>query len=731
MHTHYNHLLITLLASFIIFLSLTSCKELLDNPYDPNALHVEVTDGYGISTPEDGSKATRATYTGFTTTFDEGDAIGVYVYDGTKYVASNVKFTKQSDGSWLPDGKIVYNPSYTYYAYFPYSENAYTPSTSEGDVETKFADFISDADNNFWKADQSSKANFTASNLMLSSAKANSDRTLKFTMKHARGLAIINVSSNTWSYSENQAEKYPLTPVYTENIPYQQDDITFFLMKPDSITTLDGIAIKASSGKYAYKAIKITSNPYFEYSVSTDGGLSWSEYSSTYPQDPERWYALSCTYNPLSIAIAPYNIKTTDIRVADASLQAAPIVSDVDLSMVNNDGTAREKRETANCYLVHAAGTYKVPLVYGNAIKNGVGNSLAYHPSVTNSRDLLNHNDEGIYTGNDESDPWIKNHGITIDGAKLIWQDSKNLITEVGIDGNYLTFTVGKENISEGNAVIAATSSGTVVWSWHIWVTSETLSESDLTTIDTGSHTYKVAPVNVGQVEPTYQGLACRVKAFSNGITLMFEFHQPNYKGKTSVSCPYYQWGRKDAEPPSSGSYDMEGNTFTLGTQQSRVSIGTTIQNPGTHYYNSKTLQPSSPSLVNLWDINKEELGLSATATIKTIYDPCPPGYCVPTGNLNYYMAFTGGSSSSYGKFDYYNHGYIWIYNNSNLFFPFLGYRNSSDDTLKELGKLGYVWSASTTADGYGYMLMAYPYQWIGSMMERASALPVRPVLEE
>ena len=297
MHTHYNHLLITLLASFIIFLSLTSCKELLDTPYDPNALHVEVTDGYGISTPEDGSKATRATYTGFTTTFDEGDAIGVYVYDGTNYVASNVKFTKQSDGSWLPDGKIVYNPSYTYYAYFPYSENAYTPSTSEGDVETKFADFISDADNNFWKADQSSKANFTASNLMLSSAKANSDRTLKFTMKHARGLAIINVSSNTWSYSENQAEKYPLTPVYTENIPYQQDDITFFLMKPDSITTLDGIAIKASSGKYAYKAIKITSNPYFEYSVSTDGGLSWSEYSSTYPQDPERWYALSCTYS--------------------------------------------------------------------------------------------------------------------------------------------------------------------------------------------------------------------------------------------------------------------------------------------------------------------------------------------------------------------------------------------------------------------------------------------------
>lgn len=730
MHTHYNHLLITLLASFIIFLSLTSCKELLDNPYDPNALHVEVTDGYGISTPEDGSKATRATYTGFTTTFDEGDAIGVYVYDGTKYVASNVKFTKQSDGSWLPDGKIVYNPSYTYYAYFPYSENAYTPSTAEGDVDVKFADFISDADDYFWKPDQSSKADFTASNLMLSSAKANRDGTVKFTMKHARGLAIISIGNNCWYYS--YGEKHSLTPVFTGNIPYQQDDITYFLMKPDSITTLDGIAIKASAGKYAYKAIKITSSPNFEYSVSTDGGLSWSEYSSTYPKDPESWFDINEQLDPLKIQVSPYNIKTTNIRVADASLQAAPIVSDVDLSMVNNDGTAREKRETANCYLVHAAGTYKVPLVYGNAIKNGVGNPLSYHPSVTNPRNLVNHNDEEIYTGDNDSDPWIKNHGITIDGAKLIWQDSKGLIADVGIDGDYLTFTVGKENISEGNAVIAATSNGTIVWSWHIWVTAETLSESDLTTIDTGSHTYKVAPVNVGQVEPTYQGLACRVKTVSNGITLMFEFHQSNYKGKTSLFSPFFQWGRKDAEPPSCGAYDMNGSTFALAGQQKNVSIGTTIQNPGTHYYNSKTLQPSSPSLVNLWDINKEELGLSATATNKTIYDPCPPGYCVPTGNLYYYMSFTGSESLSYGKYDEYGPGYIWIYNNSNLFFPYLGYRNSSDDTLKELRKKGYVWSASTTADGYGYNMLLVPFcTLISSMMERASALPVRPVLEE
>jgi len=35
---------------------------------------------------------------------------------------------------------------------------------------------------------------------------------------------------------------------------------------------------------------------------------------------------------------------------------------------------------TANCYLVHEAGAYKIPLVYGNAIKNGQDNRVAYYP---------------------------------------------------------------------------------------------------------------------------------------------------------------------------------------------------------------------------------------------------------------------------------------------------------------------------------------------------------------
>ena len=65
-------------------------------------------------------------------------------------------------------------------------------------------------------------------------------------------------------------------------------------------------------------------------------------------------------------------------------------------------------------------------------------------------------------------------------GAKLIWQDAKGLITNVGYSGGYVTFTVTNNmaHLVEGNALIAVTSgengTGDILWSWHIWITEMT-----------------------------------------------------------------------------------------------------------------------------------------------------------------------------------------------------------------------------------------------------------------
>ena len=63
-----------------------------------HSLTVEVMDEFAATT--------RADYSGFpSTSFETGDAIGIYAFDGSSYVASNIRFVRQSDGSWLPDGR--------------------------------------------------------------------------------------------------------------------------------------------------------------------------------------------------------------------------------------------------------------------------------------------------------------------------------------------------------------------------------------------------------------------------------------------------------------------------------------------------------------------------------------------------------------------------------------------------------------------------------------------------
>lgn len=159
----------------VAFVSCTNDDEIFAGSVDDGTgIKIEVTDEFA-------GAATRAAYDGFpATTFEEGDAIGVYAFNGSSYVSSNIKFTRQSDGSWTPASKVIYNPDYTYYAYFPWRSSTYTPSTggTVDAVDTKFSNFISDGSNYFWQANQSTKAGFTYSNLMIAKGIVTGTRTV-------------------------------------------------------------------------------------------------------------------------------------------------------------------------------------------------------------------------------------------------------------------------------------------------------------------------------------------------------------------------------------------------------------------------------------------------------------------------------------------------------------------------------------------------------------------------
>ena len=438
-------------------------------------------------------------------------------------------------------------------------------------------------------------------------------------------------------------------------------------------------------------------------------------------------------------------------------LASAAEVTDYDLSLHTVAG-ADCSMTTANCYLVHAPGTYKLPLVYGNAIKNGSTNSGAYNPSGSNSdtflKPFLNHAGSGI------SDPWLKNNGATPDGASLIWQDVNGMISAVGISGDYLTFTVDKSKIAEGNAVIAATKSGTVVWSWHIWVTPETL--STLTSIAGNSITYKVAPVNLGWVNSGtiswtgYDGRSCTVKISQlGGQEKTFVVSQSPSKTVTESKQgynTYYQWGRKDPEIPAAAynsttnhaAYNISGSSVSLtlkaftstGTSADYGSIANGIKNPLYHYYNnisgnSGRYGPFQTWQYNLWDANNTTTGQIKTKTVKTIYDPCPAGFCIPTSDLWYKMSGNSGGSSSSGTWDDTNKGRLWTDNTPNVYFPASGYRYYGSGSLRYVGSNGYYWSASPGSGNYGHSLFFHSSTWIWYNYYRANGFPVRAVAEE
>jgi len=716
---------------------------------------IEVTDSYAKKAD------TRVEYTGFSAEFQEGDAVGVFAVNGTTVVSENVKFTRQADGSWLPESgrKVTYNPDFEYYAYYPFTSSPYSFGTS-GNADTRFAAFITDSNDKFHQDDQSTLANYMASDYMHAQGVVTGKRVVKFIMNHMKGLAVIDDSEipNKWYYFDDDRYKYSPDLIYTGNVPYSSGNYKYYLMKPNTPTAVGGLELSAASGKYVKAKAELTGTPTYLFSTSSDQGNTYGNYSSNCPT----WLAIGLQENDdiTDFSISTVATKTTTISLGngmkrftegDNVLKAAAPVSDVDLSLVDNAGNPTNSMTTANCYLVHAPGTYKIPLVYGNAIKNGIGNN-SYFTSNTGSNILKGFVD---HNGTKINSPFIT-YTYEVDDAKLIWEDVKGVISSVGIDGDFLTFEVDRSKIASGNAVVAATSHGTIVWSWHIWLTTETL--SDITTINTGAHTYGIAPVNVGQINGMFQtgtlyaGSKCKIRATANNLTLEFTVTQPDY---LNVSDTYYdlfpsfQWGRKDAIIPVCGAYNSLGEYFnkystSLGNYII-CNIGGTIKNPDKMTYANNSLSAMGQYL-NLWnlDLNRYSDGTASgsngvvtTATVKTIYDPCPPGFCVPTDNLFLYMKNSGSDndwdSSRSGK-TWNSYKYSSTTSGSDIYFPASPHFFSSNGFLTS-SPFGYWSSSSTGSSTSGYsnarVLGITSSNWSFTYASRICALAIRPVVEE
>ena len=409
-------------------------------------------------------------------------------------------------------------------------------------------------------------------------------------------------------------------------------------------------------------------------------------------------------------------------------LQNTPARGDVSIpyNLANQTNGSLTDENTANCYVVSAPGYYSFPLVYGNAIKNGVPNTSAYISTKTGGNILttfINH------TGNSIIGPYIKDNNCQPAKAELVWQDAPNLITDIKYDNTgkgRISFKVDKSSIQPGNAVIAIKdASDKVLWSWHIWVTYRDISKT-IEVTNYQSQKYKFMPVNLGWCDSdamVYPERSCRVKITAGDKSIVTTITQHSETIFSFGNHPYYEWGRKDPFPPSNGLgdsnktwYDKDGNAHTESPKTENFSTGATcIMN----YILKPDVMHSQYSgdntYANLWSADNNVYTANDENVIKTIYDPSPVGFKLPPSNAFTGFTTTGEYVSTLsqinGEWDSSLKGWNFYTDsskNKTIFFPASGYRGYSNGGAKYVGSFGFCWSAVPNGQSGGRYLGFY-----------------------
>ena len=294
------------------------------------------------------------------------------------------------------------------------------------------------------------------------------------------------------------------------------------------------------------------------------------------------------------------------------------------------------KKGAANSYIVTEAGEYKFWAVKGNS-------GQEVNPATV----------EVLW------ETWNNAEEVT----------ANSVVASVKVEGSYVVFST-PETLKPGNAVIAAKdAAGVILWSWHIWVPA-----SEVATLENGVFTAPVMDRNLGALVVAAAGAEAPVESF--GLT--------------------YQWGRKDPFPGPKAA-NSSSNAKVAGVElsstegageadESKISLEQSIQNPTLlgHSKNGDWLLPADNTL---WQ-----------DAVKTMYDPCPPGYRVPVleGNENF---FSGDASAAAG-WEENKAMYYFAMGNPQAVFPFAGYRDDyGPDSMTHAYDRAVYWSSSASSD--------------------------------
>jgi len=242
-----------------------------------------------------------------------------------------------------------------------------------------------------------------------------------------------------------------------------------------------------------------------------------------------------------------------------------------------------------------------------------------------------------------------------IKSIKVIWEDADIIDdSSLKLSGKELVFRTNSK-VRNGNALIGIFSDKGCIWSWHIWMTDAT--------------DYKMAD---------YVFLDRNLGAYSTEL------------GKNGENGCFWQWGRKDPFPAD----------FSLGITSCEAPKDYDFANANPNIFITSGGSWMGWNAYDAWIIDGK----------KTMYDPCPAGYQVPS-NSDIIKLKALGLRGNFPK-----SGAIWY--------------DLDPSGLQMTGKAGFYWTSTITPGMINRSDDFYIWEngiGLGSHYFNSSALSIRP----
>ena len=334
---------------------------------------------------------------------------------------------------------------------------------------------------------------------------------------------------------------------------------------------------------------------------------------------------------------------------------------------------------------------YRSYIAYTTPFKNANGDGMV-SPYVlddvaacglVSAETLANHDIDAVIVWQD-----VESGKEIVSDVDVLWTKPAASNAESGLPCPYIRFRVfdGADKYAQGNALIALRdisaaadkthvlpTEATILWSWHVWVTDEPVATGLKKTVNKiGSMGYNwMMPMNLGYCDPDsridtdYPARECwmRITQPGGNVSALVRISQEHEVVKTTKagSNTFYQFGRKDPILPADGTsagrnkvvVSAAGYTVTDGESNllmNRFETTPLEMTPAANngyrysiqYPHVMLIQQGAPNWtsfnINIWNATNIYVGETFSydysgecAVVKSVYDPCPPGFSLPT----------------------------------------------------------------------------------------------------